>query len=64
LISSGFHPTTPGVEDWEQFFIEKSRRRFDKERNDRRRQRRHAMIAAVLIGLLLLGSFIALAVLR
>jgi len=47
------------VEDWEQFFLEKSRRRFDKDRRSRRRRE----IGAALTGLLLLAAAVGVAVL-
>jgi hypothetical protein len=50
------------VEDWEQFFIEKSHRRFDRERNERRRQRTRTTIAASLFVLLIVGGLSGLAV--
>ncbi|MGE5562178.1 MAG: hypothetical protein ACM3ZV_02595 [Bacillota bacterium] len=52
------------MEDWEQHFAEKSRRRFDKERLDRRRQRRNAYIAAALIGSGILAAIAGLAIFR
>jgi hypothetical protein len=48
------------VEDWEQFFIEKSRRRADKERLERRRRRRAARFSLIAILVILVGSFAAL----
>jgi len=51
------------VEDWEQFFVEKSHRRFDKERNERRSQRAKTSLAAALLVLIVLGGVVALAVL-
>jgi len=44
------------VEDWEQFFAEKSRRRFDRERNERRRMVAKLTIAAAIFGLLLASA--------
>ena len=38
------------MEDWEEFFLEKSRRRFDKAERDRRRQQTHT---AITVGLLI-----------
>lgn len=52
------------MEDWEQFFVEKSRRRFEKERLERRRQRTQGVIAAVVVGLILIGAIVALAALK
>jgi hypothetical protein len=49
------------VEDWEEFFVEKSRRRFDKERLERRRQRTRAGIAVALLGIILVGAVVGLA---
>lgn len=49
------------VEDWEQHFVEKSRRRFEKERAERRRSR---LIAAIAIGFSILAGLVGLAVLR
>ena len=48
------------MEDWEQFFVEKSRRRFEKERAERRRQRTQSLIAAVIVGMVVLGAIFAL----
>ena len=52
------------MEDWEEHFAEKSRRRFDKERLDRRRQRRNAYIAAALVGTAILASIAGLVIFR
>jgi hypothetical protein len=52
------------VEDWEQFFVEKSRRRFDKERAERLRLRRQSIIAGAIITLLIAGAIVALSILR
>jgi hypothetical protein len=52
------------VEDWEQFFVEKSRRRFDKERAERLRLRRQSIIAGAVIALLIAGAIVALSILR
>jgi len=38
------------VEDWEQFFQEKSRRRFDKDRRFRRRRGIPIIIGGILVG--------------
>jgi hypothetical protein len=51
------------VKDWEQFFVEKSRRRFEKERAARRRQRTQGLIAAIVVGVIVLGAILALAIL-
>jgi hypothetical protein len=53
-----------GVEDWEQFFVEKSRRRFDKERAERLRLRRQSIIAGVIVTLVITGAIVALSILR
>jgi hypothetical protein len=50
------------VEDWEQFFVEKSRRRFEKERLDRRRHKKQALIAAFIIGALMTGAILGLSI--
>lgn len=52
------------MEDWEQFFVEKSRRRFEKERAQRRRHFKQGFLAAAIIVALLAGAIIALANLR
>jgi len=49
------------VEDWEQFFAEKSRRRADKERRVERRRRTEAWIAAGFICALLAAGILGLA---
>ena len=51
------------VEDWEQFFAEKSRRRFEKERDERRRNRTRLTLAAGVITLLVVTAVVGLAVL-
>jgi hypothetical protein len=51
------------VEDWEQFFVDKSRRRFDKDRLDRRRRRLKSSLAVGVLGALLLFAIVALAML-
>jgi len=38
------------VEDWEQFFQEKSRRRFDEDRRFRRRRGIPIIIGGILVG--------------
>jgi len=63
FLALSFNPR-PGVEDWEQFFVEKSRRRFDKERAERRRMRTQAYIAGGIITILIVGGIVALAILR
>jgi hypothetical protein len=49
------------VEDWEEFFLEKSRRRFDKERLERRRERTRTAITATLLVVLILFAIVGLA---
>jgi hypothetical protein len=51
------------VEDWEQHFLEKSRRRSEKERLYRRGQQARLTIAAVIVLLLIIGAILGLAVL-
>lgn len=48
------------MEDWEQFFIEKSQRRATKERAERRRRKRYRTILMGTIVLILVGSVAAL----
>jgi hypothetical protein len=44
------------VEDWEEFFVEKSRRRFDRAEHERRlQQTRTAITVALLVLLVVLG---------
>jgi hypothetical protein len=50
-----------GVEDWEEFFVEKSRRRADKERRAERKRRNEALVAAAVICLLLAVGIVGLA---
>jgi hypothetical protein len=50
------------VEDWEQFFAEKSRRRFEVEREEMRRDRLRLALAAGLIGLLVIVAMLGLAI--
>lgn len=52
------------VEDWEQHFAEKSRRRFENERADRQRKRKNQLMAAIAVGSSLLAGIVALAVVR
>jgi hypothetical protein len=52
------------VEDWEQHFLEKSRRRFEKERLEKRRHNMLRLVAAVAIGATIVGGLAALAILR
>lgn len=51
------------MEDWEEFFLEKSRRRFEQERDERRRDRIKAAIAAGTVALLVIAAIVGLAVL-
>ena len=51
------------MEDWEHFFVEKSHRRFDKERVEQRTQRTKTALAAVVLVLIVLGGVVALAML-
>jgi len=44
------------VEDWEEFFVQKSRRRSEKERFERSRERTRLTMAAAVVGLLILGA--------
>jgi hypothetical protein len=48
------------VEDWEQFFVEKSRRRADKERFEQRRHRRQTILAVAMVAVLILAAIAAL----
>ena len=64
MLGDAIHPTTPRVEDWEQFFVEKSRRRFEKERLERRRLRQQGLIAAAIIGAIVLAAILGLALLK
>ena len=48
------------MEDWEEFFREKSRRRADKERLRARRDRRRIAAAVILSLLFLAGLVVAL----
>ncbi len=56
-----FHPTTRRVDDWEQHFIEKSSRRFEKERHERRRDRTRVTVAVVLLVIIFIGAVLGLA---
>ena len=49
------------MEDWEQFFVEKSRRRFEKERQAQRQQRIAFLIGGLVIGLIIVGGLVAIA---
>jgi hypothetical protein len=48
------------VEDWEQFFIEKSRRRFEKDRVRRRRPLLALLIVVTVACAILVGASFAL----
>jgi hypothetical protein len=48
------------VEDWEQFFIEKSRRRFEKDRLERRRYVLTALIVVVLACAIIIAASVGL----
>jgi hypothetical protein len=61
LIPSTFHPTTRRVDDWEQHFVEKSRRRFEIERHGRRRDRAMSMVAVVILTIIFVGAILGLA---
>lgn len=52
------------MEDWEQFFAEKSRRRSEKDRLERRRQHTERIIYAAIIGSIIAGGIAGLAILR
>ena len=52
------------MEDWEQFFVEKSRRRFEKEQAERRRRRNQGLITALIIGAAMIAAISILALLR
>jgi len=52
------------VEDWEQFFAEKSHRRAEKERAERRRRRNARVLITVTLGLGILAGIAGLAALR
>ena len=51
------------MEDWEQHFLEKSRRRSEIERDERTRTLLKAALAAALVAALVLGGIAALALL-
>jgi predicted nucleic acid-binding Zn ribbon protein len=50
------------VDDWEQHFVEKSRRRFEKERHDRRRSRTGLALAALILVIVVIGAVLGLTV--
>jgi hypothetical protein len=49
------------MEDWEQHFVDKSRRRFEKERNDRRRDRTRRTLAVAALAIIFVGAILGLA---
>lgn len=49
------------MEDWEQHFVDKSRRRFEKERNERRRGRTRRTLAVVVLAVIFVGAIVGLA---
>jgi hypothetical protein len=49
------------VEDWEEFFLEKSRRRFDEAERERRRERTRTTIAVALLVLVVIFGIVGLA---
>ena len=51
------------MEDWEQFFAEKSRRRFEMEREEMRRDRQKLLLAAGVITLMVIAAIIGLSIL-
>ncbi len=62
LASIGISSAPPRpVEDWEQFFVEKSRRRSERVRSERRRKRAILAIIATVLGLLFAGAIAGLA---
>ena len=52
------------MDDWEQRFIEKSRRRFESERRQRRNRLIRAWVAWTLIALIIIAGVAELAVQR
>jgi hypothetical protein len=61
LIPLQFHPTTCRVDDWEQHFVEKSRRRFEKERHERRRTWTRLAVAGAIVVIIVVGAVLGLA---
>lgn len=51
------------MEDWEEFFVQKSRRRSEKERAERSRERARFTVAATVVGLLVFAAVVGLALL-
>ena len=55
LALNSHYPHQQPVEDWEQFFVAKSRRRFDRERLDQRRRTGAVIGAAIVILVIVVG---------
>ena len=55
--------TRPRVQDWEEFFVEKSRRRAETERQERRRNQFKVALATTVVVLLVVGGIVGLAML-
>lgn len=55
--------TRDRVEDWEQFFVEKSRRRSHKQRLERQRRRTTLTLSTGLVALAVIGAVVGLALL-
>jgi hypothetical protein len=51
------------VQDWEQFFVEKSRRRAETDRLERRRNQFKLTLATAVLVLIVLGGIVGLAML-
>jgi len=49
------------VDDWEQHFVEKSRRRFEKERHERRRTWTRLAVAGAIVVIIVVGAVLGLA---
>jgi predicted nucleic acid-binding Zn ribbon protein len=60
LIQFQFNPTTFGWRIGNSFSSKKSRRRADKEQRKKRRRRMEALLAATLIGSLIVAGIAAL----
>lgn len=52
------------MEDWEQFFAEKSHRRAEKDRAERRRRRNAKVVITIALALGILAGIAGLAVVR
>lgn len=52
------------MDDWEQFFVEKSRRRADKERLEDRQRLRHTVMAVAAVAAAILAAIAALVLAR